>query len=57
MTEHELFARLTDTLARASADAAQMAAIRGDNRWQAVADLLTQVKDNVFALAMQGTRQ
>lgn len=57
LTEHECFARLTNHLSAASAEAKMMAALRDDDRWQKVAQLLAEVRDKTYDLATKGTRQ
>lgn len=55
LTEHEAFLKLTEDLAKASDSARQIAFFRPDQarQWNMIADMLTQTKDQAYALAMQ----
>lgn len=57
--EHDVFSKLTVSLSDAESAARNIAALRRDQRngWSAVADLLAQVKDKCYKLAMTGVRQ
>lgn len=50
MIEHEYFQRLTDALQAAASDAEQIARLRNDRRWEHVAALLKQIRENVYQL-------
>ena len=53
-TEHETFAKLTDSLSKAASEAKQMSVLRSDQsaHWEAISMLLDQIKDKVFDIAM-----
>lgn len=52
MTEHEAFAKLTESLKEAESAARFISIHRSDRRWNVIADLMRQCQDKVFDLAM-----
>ena len=54
-TERECFARLVNDIGNARDAARGMAQLRKDMRWQHVAGLLDQMRDNIQRLMVSGT--
>lgn len=52
-TEHEAFGQLAEHISRAAEAARLIGRLRQDQEWSRIADLLTQIKDNAYALAMR----
>lgn len=57
-TEHDVFARMIDSLAQAESAATQLSSLQADRRdvWITVAGLVKRVKEKILDVAMQGQR-